>query len=147
MNMNNKYIEYNKIVMANRILNRPIIDWTKSTLFFLGLLLDSCFISLLFYLLLGINGINNILNLLIYLHIYILSLSLLILLFSKTIAIWLIRVYQSYAKTETRMRCHFTPSCSEYAILAIKKYGTFYGAYKTHKRLMRCGIYGGIDYP
>lgn len=73
---------------------------------------------------------------------------LLVLLFTlKYIFIWLIRVYQRYAKAETRLRCCYTPSCSEYAILALKKYGLVVGSIKAVNRLLRCGPPGGIDYP
>jgi putative membrane protein insertion efficiency factor len=62
--------------------------------------------------------------------------------------IWLVKVYQHYAKSETRLRCCFTPSCSEYAILALKKYGVFVGGIKTVLRLLRChSPNGGEDYP
>ncbi len=72
---------------------------------------------------------------------------LVLLLTLKYIFIWLIRVYQRYAKLETRLRCCYTPSCSEYAILALKKYGLIFGSIKAVKRLLRCGPPGGIDYP
>jgi len=65
----------------------------------------------------------------------------------RYIFIWLIRIYQRYAKSETRLRCCYTPSCSEYAILALKKYGLIIGCYKAINRLLRCGPPGGIDYP
>lgn len=61
--------------------------------------------------------------------------------------IWFVRLYQHYAKSETRLRCCMTPSCSEYAILALKKYGAIWGGIKTFKRLLRCHPPGGIDYP
>lgn len=61
--------------------------------------------------------------------------------------IWFVRVYQHYAKSETRLRCCMTPSCSEYAILALKKYGAIWGGIKTWKRLLRCHPPGGVDYP
>ncbi|MBQ9103897.1 MAG: membrane protein insertion efficiency factor YidD [Clostridia bacterium] len=32
-----------------------------------------------------------------------------------------VKCYQAYAKTETRRRCKCIPSCSEYAILSLKK--------------------------
>jgi hypothetical protein len=67
--------------------------------------------------------------------------------FLRKILIWLITVYQATAKIETRLRCCFEPSCSEYAILAIKKYGVFKGVNKSIKRLKRCHPPGGIDYP
>ena len=65
----------------------------------------------------------------------------------RYIFIWFIRLYQRYAKSETRLKCCYTPSCSEYAILALKKYGLIIGCYKAINRLLRCGPPGGIDYP
>lgn len=34
--------------------------------------------------------------------------------------------------------CRFLPTCSDYALEAIKKYGAFKGGYLTLKRLIRC---------
>ena len=34
--------------------------------------------------------------------------------------------------------CRFIPTCSTYAILAIKEFGPFVGAWLTIKRLLRC---------
>lgn len=65
----------------------------------------------------------------------------------KYILIWFIKVYQRYAKSETRLRCCYVPSCSEYAILALKKYGLVIGSFKAVNRLLRCGPPGGVDYP
>jgi hypothetical protein len=60
-----------------------------------------------------------------------------------------IRLYQRYAPEEIRRRCLFMPTCSEYAIMAVKKYGGIIGLCKTYRRLMflcRGNIYR-IDYP
>ncbi|MFD1485503.1 membrane protein insertion efficiency factor YidD [Lacticaseibacillus baoqingensis] len=65
----------------------------------------------------------------------------------KWTLIWLIRLYQRYAPAQMRLRCCFTPSCSEYAILAINKYGWVIGGVKAMDRLSRCGSEHGIDYP
>lgn len=65
----------------------------------------------------------------------------------RYIFIWLIKIYQRYASAETRLRCCMIPSCSEYAILALKKYGAIIGGVKTFRRLLRCHPPGGIDYP
>lgn len=70
-----------------------------------------------------------------------------LLLFRKLILVWLVRVYQRYAKAEIRLRCCFEPSCSEYTILAIEKYGVLYGAIKCISRFRRCKHPGGVDYP
>jgi hypothetical protein len=56
----------------------------------------------------------------------------------KTIALWLIRLYQ---KTLSRMlpnTCRFIPSCSEYGYQAIEKYGLFKGGWLALKRITRC---------
>ena len=66
---------------------------------------------------------------------------------SRCTCIWCVRLYQRYAKPQVRMRCCMTPSCSEYAILAFKKYGTIIGGIKTIGRLKRCHPPGGVDYP
>ena len=46
-------------------------------------------------------------------------------------------------------QCLYTPSCSEYADLAIAKYGVVKGSAKTAWRLLRCGPWGkgGKDLP
>ena len=66
---------------------------------------------------------------------------------SKKAVIWCVKVYQHYAPDHIRLRCSFEPSCSEYMILAVKKYGTFKGVAKGINRLLRCHPPGGIDYP
>ncbi|MFH1175011.1 MAG: membrane protein insertion efficiency factor YidD [archaeon] len=47
--------------------------------------------------------------------------------------------------------CSFYPSCSEYGILALKKYGFFIGWYRTIKRIKKCTTYkhkdSCVDYP
>jgi len=42
--------------------------------------------------------------------------------------------------------CRFTPTCSEYAIQALKKHGPFKGSWLTIKRLARCHPWGGSGY-
>jgi putative membrane protein insertion efficiency factor len=45
--------------------------------------------------------------------------------------------------------CRFTPTCSEYARLAVEKYGVWRGGWLTMGRLLRCQPFhpGGIDLP
>lgn len=60
----------------------------------------------------------------------------------------LIRFYQRHASLELRQSCLFEPSCSEYTILAIEKYGSVRGVWKGLRRILRCKPpNGGIDYP
>lgn len=42
--------------------------------------------------------------------------------------------------------CRYTPTCSEYAIQAIKKYGPFKGFWLATKRIARCNPWGGHGY-
>ena len=42
--------------------------------------------------------------------------------------------------------CRFTPTCSQYAVIAIKKHGVFKGAWLTLKRLSKCRPGGGHGY-
>jgi putative membrane protein insertion efficiency factor len=65
----------------------------------------------------------------------------------RFLLIWLVKIYQHYAKSETRLRCCFEPSCSEYAVLALRKYGMVIGSIKTIRRLKHCHPPGGVDYP
>ena len=67
----------------------------------------------------------------------------------KKAAIGCIRLYQHYAHESIRRRCLFKPTCSEYAILAINKYGLIIGLFKAYIRLFkkcRGNVYR-IDYP
>lgn len=67
---------------------------------------------------------------------------------SKKAIITFIRMYQRFAPESVRNKCRFEPSCSEYMILAIEKYGLFKGIHKGIERLKRCNINGGgYDYP
>jgi len=45
--------------------------------------------------------------------------------------------------------CKFHPSCSEYAIQALRKHGLFKGSALACWRVLRCNPFshGGVDYP
>jgi putative component of membrane protein insertase Oxa1/YidC/SpoIIIJ protein YidD len=67
----------------------------------------------------------------------------------RKILIGIIRLYQHYAPEEIRRRCLFKPTCSEYTILVLQKYGVIIGLYKAYVRIFkncRGSIYS-IDYP
>ena len=42
--------------------------------------------------------------------------------------------------------CRFQPSCSAYAITALRRYGALKGAWLAAKRLSRCHPWGGSGY-
>ncbi len=61
-----------------------------------------------------------------------------------------VRCYQHYAKDDTRRRCKCIPSCSEYAVLALKRVFPFLLALlKIRKRLFRTcrGEEYTVDFP
>lgn len=66
------------------------------------------------------------------------GLTLYIIIRLRALMIWCILVYQRFAPSKTRLRCVFQPSCSEYAILALKKYGVIRGIPRIISRLKRC---------
>ena len=53
--------------------------------------------------------------------------------------------YKSFISSQDGQSCSFTPSCSEYSILYIRKYGVLKGGLATFDRLSRCN--GSADYP
>ena len=65
----------------------------------------------------------------------------------KRLFIFLIRVWQRTFSAVLPPSCRFTPSCSQYGIEAIQKYGTFKGGWLTIKRIGRCHPFhpGGYD--
>ena len=66
----------------------------------------------------------------------------------KYILIYIVKLYQVTLGFFFRGNCRFRPSCSEYMIQAVKKYGFLSGLYKGIKRLFKChpfSITYGID--
>ncbi|MFW0777515.1 MAG: membrane protein insertion efficiency factor YidD [Rickettsiales bacterium] len=54
----------------------------------------------------------------------------------------LIRLYQYSIAPLLGVRCRFTPSCSRYAIEAIKQHGALKGSWLATKRVVRCHPWG-----
>ncbi|HHT61548.1 MAG TPA: membrane protein insertion efficiency factor YidD [Paludibacteraceae bacterium] len=57
-----------------------------------------------------------------------------------------IRFYQYSISPLFPSSCRFTPTCSQYAIDAIKKHGPLKGLYLAIKRILRCHPWGGSGY-
>ena len=60
--------------------------------------------------------------------------------------ILLIRFYQKCISPLKPPSCRFTPTCSQYAIEAIRKYGPIKGCWLAAKRIGRCHPWGGSGY-
>jgi len=64
----------------------------------------------------------------------------------KKICIALIRLYQKGISPFFPKCCRFTPTCSQYGIEAIERYGAIKGSWLTIKRICRCNPWGGSGY-
>jgi uncharacterized protein len=66
----------------------------------------------------------------------------------RALAIAPIRVYQRAISPALGNRCRYYPSCSEYAVQAIRSYGILRGLVLAAWRLLRCNpwSHGGFDH-
>lgn len=55
----------------------------------------------------------------------------------------LIKIYQNLLSPLLGAQCRYTPTCSQYGVEAINKYGAFKGGWLTLKRIGRCNPWGG----
>ena len=65
----------------------------------------------------------------------------------KNLLICIIKMYRKYISPLKRPSCRFYPTCSQYAIEAIEKYGALKGTLISIKRILRCHPFneGGYD--
>ncbi|HAH57711.1 MAG: membrane protein insertion efficiency factor YidD [Lentimicrobium sp.] len=66
-------------------------------------------------------------------------------LFTKLL-VGIIRVYQWAVSPYLPPSCRYTPTCSQYGIEALKKYGPLKGGWLTIKRMASCHPWGGSGY-
>ncbi len=68
----------------------------------------------------------------------------------RNLLVWLlllpIHFYRHCISPFTPPSCRFTPTCSAYAIEALRKHGPLKGLYLTFRRLLRCHPWGGSGY-
>ena len=57
-----------------------------------------------------------------------------------------IRFYQRFISPLTPPSCRFTPTCSQYAVEALRKHGPVKGLYLAIRRILRCHPWGGYGY-
>jgi len=65
----------------------------------------------------------------------------------KKVLLLLIAVYQNIISPLKPPTCRYIPTCSEYARIAIEKYGALRGGWLAFKRILRCHPFheGGYD--
>ena len=65
----------------------------------------------------------------------------------KKTMLLMIRFYKREISPMLPPSCRFTPTCSEYAMQAIEKYGALKGGWLALKRILRCNPFhkGGYD--
>jgi len=63
---------------------------------------------------------------------------------------WIILIpvyfYKFFISPLTRSSCRFVPTCSEYAVQAVKVHGPFKGSILSVKRILRCHPWGSSGY-
>lgn len=64
----------------------------------------------------------------------------------RTVLLWLIRFYRRRISPLFPPCCRFSPTCSQYALEAVSKYGALRGGYLTLRRLLRCNPFNKGDY-
>ncbi|MEM9290438.1 MAG: membrane protein insertion efficiency factor YidD [Acidobacteriota bacterium] len=64
-------------------------------------------------------------------------------------ALWMLKAYKRWISPLLPRACRFTPTCSEYAALAIRERGLLMGGWLSVARIWRCQPWyaGGVDLP
>lgn len=65
----------------------------------------------------------------------------------KAVFLFVINFYRKWISPLKPPSCRYVPTCSEYALIAIKKYGALKGGIMAVKRILRCHPFheGGYD--
>ena|ERR1700681_295456 len=65
----------------------------------------------------------------------------------KSLALWVLRLYKRWISPAFPPSCRFVPTCSEYAMEAIERYGALRGGALAAWRILRCHPFakGGLD--
>ena len=64
----------------------------------------------------------------------------------KRLLLALVRFYRRNISPLKPLCCRYTPTCSQYALEAIEKYGAVKGGWLAFKRLLRCNPFYKGDY-
>lgn len=64
----------------------------------------------------------------------------------KAVLIWLIQFYREQVSPHTRPSCKFIPTCSQYGLEAVERFGALKGSALILWRLLRCNPWGRGGY-
>ena len=64
----------------------------------------------------------------------------------KRLLLAMIRFYRRYISPSKPPCCRYIPTCSQYALEALRKHGLLKGSWLTLRRLSRCHPWGGSGY-
>lgn len=62
------------------------------------------------------------------------------------IPLLLIKFYQKFISPYLPNSCRYTPTCSQYAVEALRKHGLLKGGWLAFRRILRCNPWGGSGY-
>ena len=123
-------------VFYKRVLVRPKVKLWVLPVMLAGIVLCCLLAGLITHSLLWALGIT------------VLLCCVLTLCFGKQVLTYMIQLYQAYAPESVRNRCRYEPSCSQYMLLAMEKYGLWKGIRKGLRRWGGCKPpAGGYDMP
>ncbi|PXW91860.1 hypothetical protein DES38_104296 [Streptohalobacillus salinus] len=65
----------------------------------------------------------------------------------KSVLLGMIRLYRKYISPATPPSCRFQPTCSQYGLESIEKFGALKGGFLAVKRVLKCHPFhpGGFD--
>ena len=140
-----KYIDdpyLNKLLAPENNLYRPRISWLKLSM---GTMI---LVSMVVFLIIGNKYLSSAYGMPSSdIPVIVFWTILIMCVFAKQYLIFAIMFYQRYAKSTTRLKCCCSPSCSQYAIIALRKYGSIIGLYLSIKHCIRCAPPGIHEFP
>lgn len=136
--------EFVKKYVTERPLDRPNVTYLKAFIIILLFICGTLFFAWISYFFFSLAGFYF--DKKTYLFIFSIAICSF---FSRWLAILFVKLYQHYAPEKVRRRCLLKPTCSEYAIIVLKKYGFLIGVIKIWFRLVFkcCGNVYYIDEP
>lgn len=128
---------------STRKLNRPSLTYWQFALKWLGILIIEIGIAVFIIWLSHRFSFTFKVNLYLFCCIVLLAIAIL-----RWLVIDCVKLYQHYASEDVRHRCRMMPSCSEYTIISLRKYGLVIGLLLSFIRLYkRCDGTYRIEYP